>query len=252
MGVRWMTAFLDFPAAVFDSGCSFWQGATGFGLSPPRGVSGEFATLVPPGGDAYLRVQRVGGEEPAVHVDLHVDDVEGSARQAAALGATATEARPGLFVMSSPAGLPFCLVSGQHRFGRPPPRAWPGGHRSIVDQICLDIPSRAFAAEGDFWADLTGWERRAGSRPEFNYLVRPAEMPLRILLQRLDHEGAWSCRAHLDLACDDVPAERRRHEALGARFVAGPSWATLVDPTGLPYCLTWRDPGTGLLAPAAP
>ena len=251
MAVRWMTAFLDFPASVFDRGCSFWRGATGFGRSPPRGVSGEFATLVPAGGDAYLRVQRVGSEEAAVHLDLHVDDVEGSGRRATALGAAVSETRPGLFVMSSPAGLPFCLVSGQHRFGRPPPRAWPGGHRSIVDQICLDIPSRAFVPEGDFWADLTGWERRAGSRPEFNYLVRPTEMPLRILLQRLDDEAARSCRAHLDLACDDVLAERRRHEALGAAFVAEPSWTTLVDPTGLPYCITWRDPGTGLPAPAA-
>ena len=54
MTVRWTTAFLDFPATTFEVGCSFWQGVTGYGLSPRRGRQGEFATLEPPDGDAYL------------------------------------------------------------------------------------------------------------------------------------------------------------------------------------------------------
>ena len=245
-----MTAFLDFPAATFDCGCAFWQAVTGFALSTRRGASEEFATLLPSAGDAYLRVQRVGGEEPGVHLDLHVDDIDGAARRAVALGAVVVDRRAGFPVMSSPGGLPFCLVSGQHRFERPPLRAWPAGHRSIVDQICVDISFPAFAVEREFWAALTGWERRAGSRPEFEYLVRPAGMPLRILLQRLDDDKPGPCRAHLDFACDDVPAERRRHEVLGARVIGEPSWTTLRDPTGLAYCITRRDPATGALQPA--
>ena len=247
MAILWTTAFLDFPAATFNSGCRFWEAVTGFKLSAPRGVSGEFATLVPSNGDAYLRVQRVGDEEPRIHLDLHVDDVEGSACQATALGAGMVEAWPGLIVMSSPTGLFFCLVRGEDRFERPRPPVWPAGQRSLVDQVCLDIPPPDFAREGDFWAGLTGWERRRGSRSEFDYLVRPAGMPLRLLLQRLDDEHPCLCRAHLDLACDDVPAERRRHEALGGRVWAEPSWTTLVDPTGLAYCITRRDPTTGTL-----
>jgi hypothetical protein len=223
MPVCWMTAFLDFPAETFDCGCAFWQAVTGFTLSPLRGTSDEFATLLPRAGDAYLRVQRAGGGEPGVHLDLHMDNMEAAASQATASGAAVTDMRAGFPVMSSPARLPFCLVSGLHRFERPPSRIWPAGHQSIVDQICLDVSPRAFAAEGDFWAAFTGWERRAGSRPEFDYLVRPVGMPLRILLQRLDDEKPGPCRAHLDLACDDVAAERRRHEILGARAVAEPS-----------------------------
>jgi Glyoxalase-like domain len=252
MTVRWTTAFLDFPAATFEPGCSFWQGVTGYGLSPPRGVQGEFATLEPPEGDAYLRVQRIESDEPGSHIDLHVDDVEGTARRASALGALTKEARPSFFVMASPAGLPFCLVAAHtdQGFERPPPRDWPGGHRSLVDQVCIDIAPASFAGEATFWAALTGWERRPSSRPEFEYLVRPTEIPLRFLLQRLDgdHERGPS-RAHLDLACDDMAAERLRHAALGAAVVAQPSWTTLRDPAGLTYCITRRDPATGTLVP---
>jgi Glyoxalase-like domain len=131
---------------------------------------------------------------------------------------------------------------------RPPPSLWPGGDRSLVDQLCLDIPPGAFAVECAFWAALTGWERRSGSRPEFESLVRPPGMPLRLLLQRVGDEQVARGRAHLDLACDDVTAERRRHEALGATVVRTmPNWTTLLDPAGLAYCITCRDPGTGTL-----
>ena len=41
-------------------------------------------------------------------------------------------------------------------------------------------------------------------------------MPIRLLFQRLDDREAALCRAHPDLACDHVPAERLRHEHLGA------------------------------------
>jgi hypothetical protein len=106
----------------------------------------------------------------------------------------------------------------------------------------------AFAAESRFWAALTSWELRPGSRPEFRYLARPDGIPLRLLLQRLDDAKVGQGRGHLDLACNDVPAERRRHLALGASLVRQtPNWTTLADPTGLEYCVTRRDPTTGTL-----
>jgi hypothetical protein len=54
-----MTIFLDFPGDAFEAGTEFWRSAAGCGLSPFRGETGEFATLLPPDGDAYLRVQRI-------------------------------------------------------------------------------------------------------------------------------------------------------------------------------------------------
>jgi hypothetical protein len=73
-------------------------------------------------------------------------------------------------------------------------------------------------------------------------------MPLRLLLQRLDDNRPGPCRAHLDLACDDLPAELARHQALGAVVVREmPKWTTLFDPSGLVYCVTQRNPATGTL-----
>jgi Glyoxalase-like domain len=249
MTVRWTAASLDFPSATFERGCSFWQRVTGYSLSPPRGEWGEFATLQPRQGQPFLRVQRTQDEPPGCHLDLHVDDVGSSAQQAVALGAEIAQDRSGFFVMTSPGGLPFCVVGvgEDNSLERPPPGVWPGDHRSLVDQVCLDIPPAAFSREAVFWQSVTGWERRPGSRPEFEYLVRPRGLPLRFLLQRLDDDGGGFCRAHLDLACDDVPTERRRHEGLGAVVLAEPAWTTLSDPTGLRYCITRRDPTTGTL-----
>src|SRR4051812_7423425 len=105
--IRWTTAFLDLPPPAFDAGAAFWCATTGSTLSPARGSRGEFATLLPPDGDAYLRVQRLDDGPARVHLDLHVDDVDASAAQALALGATEV-AQPGHVVLASPGGFPFC------------------------------------------------------------------------------------------------------------------------------------------------
>jgi hypothetical protein len=150
-------------------------------------------------------------------------------------------------VLRSPGGFAFCLVH-EGLEGRAGPARWPGGHASILDQVCLDIPPDAYTDECGFWSALTGWEqRRSASRPEFGYLVRPEGVPIRLLLQRLD-AGAGAVRGHVDLACDDRSAEVARHVALGATVLGDPGggWTVLRDPAGMPYCVTDRDPRTGL------
>ena len=226
----------------------FWQSVTGYGLSPFRGVREEFATLIPPDGDPFLRVQRAADGQAGCHLDVHVDDPEGAAVAATEGGAAVVARPPGYVVLRSPAGMPFCLVDHEDAESqRPAPGRWDGGHRSLVDQLCLDIPTARDDEECAFWARLTGWQLHDGARPEFRYLDRPPDMPLRLLLQRRDDNGG-DCRAHLDLACDDVPAARARHEALGATVVrTTPDWVTLRAPTGQDYCVTRRDPATGRL-----
>jgi hypothetical protein len=244
-----LTAFLDFPAAVFGPGRTFWQSVTATTLSPTRGAAGQFATLLPVCGDAFLRLQRIDRGSPGCHLDVHTEDIQATVRRAVDLGAVVVDDdRLGLVIMSSPAGVVFCLAGHGGEAERPAPCVWPGGHRSLVDQISLDVEPGAFAPECAFWTALTGWERRSGSRPEFTYLVRPPGIPLRIILQRLDRKHADGCGAHLDLACDDMVAERRRHEALGATLVRSTTnWTTLRDPAGLEYCITRRNPETGML-----
>lgn len=242
----WASTFLDFPASSFTSGVAFWREVTGFGLSPSRGDHQEFATLVPPEGDDYLRVQRVQDGPGGIHLDLHFTDPRAAADQAVALGAVELADR-GHMVLRSPGGLTFCMV-GRSASRRPPPAAWPDGNRSLVDQVCLDIPSSGYAEECGFWSALTGWELTASPvSPSFSRLTRPPGVPLRFLIQRLE-ESSGIARAHLDLAAENRVSEVQRHAALGATVVAEWSrWTVLRDPVGSPYCITDRDPETGML-----
>jgi hypothetical protein len=237
VAVRWVTGFLDGPDRSAET---FWRAVTGSGLSARRGSGGQFATLVPADGDAYLRVQVVGAPPARCHLDVHVRDVSGLSALALDLGAGKVFDEPGLVVLRSPAGIAFCLVEWDGEAVRPAALRWPGGQRSRVDQMCLDVPAAGFDGEADFWAALTGWPRRRTDLSEFDHLVRPEGMPLRLLLQRIDSDVAGM---HLDLACDDVPAEVARHVGLGAVMVrVTGQWTTLRDPAGREYCVTGRRP----------
>lgn len=226
----WITAFLDVPASRHATSAAFWSGVTGSTLSRSRGADGEFASFLPPDGDPYLRLQRIGSGPAGVHLDLHAPDQQFEPAR-------------------SPGGLSYCRNEGEPGT-RPLPRIWAGGHASLVDQVCLDIPAASYEQECAFWADATGWAVEEGSRAEFRFLVRPDTMPLRILLQRLEEEPDRSVdsrvRAHLDIATTDRAAETDRHRGLGARVEATRQhWTVLRDPAGALYCITERDPYTG-------
>jgi hypothetical protein len=221
----WLTAFLDLPPDRYDEGVAFWRAVTDYGISAPRGDHDEFATLVPPDGDPYLRVQRLADGEPGLHLDLHHPDHE-------------------FEVLASPSGFPYCQVS-EDLSSRPRQTVWTGGHRSAVDQLCIDVPPSRFDEECAFWAERTGWELiDFPTAPEFRALHRPSEQPLRILLQRLTDEQPRAT-AHFDVSTDDRDAEARRHEALGAAVLREHEWWTVLrDPVGMDYCLvdrTWSD-----------
>lgn len=160
-GPTWATAYLDLPASSLDRGVAFWRAVTGYGLSPARGEHREFATLEPGEGDAFLCVQRVADGPGGIHLDLHVADPRAGADAALALGAVEVADR-GYVVLRSPGGFTFCLVPGclvpGHESMRPPAATWGDGGRSLVDQVCLDIPAAGYDEECAFWEALTGWE----------------------------------------------------------------------------------------------
>lgn len=250
----WATLFLDFPATGFGPGVEFWRTVTGSGLSAARGGSGQFATLLPPDGDAWLRVQRVDDGPGGVHLDLHLDPaVDGTPEQAAAgavaLGAVERFREPGLVVLESPGGFGFCLVGPYGERQVPAPLGHDGAGTSRADQLCLDVPADGYETECAFWSALTGWPTRRGSLPGFTSLLRPDGIPVRVLLQRRE-ESAPDDRVggHVDLACTDRAALTAVHADAGATVVAvHPFWTVLRDPVGRPYCLTDRNPVTGTL-----
>ena len=246
MAIEWVTAFVDLPAANFAAGRDFWLAVTGYELSAPRGETGQFATFLPPKGDPYLRLQRIDTEQSACHIDLHTGDVRDLSAQATSLGATVIGDHGSYAVLASPVGMTFCIVGHHGETERPAPKQWPEGQRSLMDQVCFDVPPDGYDEEVRFWGSFTGWDLTATSEGYFERLVSPPAMPLRFLLQRLDDDDPSDRHAHLDLACDDVAAEQLRHEELGARTVrVGDGWITLQAPGGDVYCITGRDPSTG-------
>jgi hypothetical protein len=237
----WLTAFLDLTADEHAEASAFWAAVTGWATSSPRGPEGEFATLLPPDGDPYLKLQRLGDGESRLHLDVTVPDPDRSASRAEGLGASVVaRSEHGYVVMASPGGFTFCLVAeGGER--RPQPAAWPGGS-SAVDQLCLDVPPAAYVRETEFWTALTGWAFEPHDEVQFDSLARPASAPLRILFQRLEDEQD-EVGAHLDLSSSDRAAETARHEALGARVRAvHDEWTVMQPPAGRPYCITDRTP----------
>ncbi len=241
--LEWAHVFIDVPSDTAGAARAFWSRALCWPPGPPWEGHPEFTTLVPPEGDAYVHVQEV-DDEPRIHVDVVVDDLDEARNEVVDLGAE-TGARTATWqVMRSPGGLPFCLCREPVDGVRPPGTGHDDGHRSRLAQVCIDAPAEAFERELAFWKQVTGWEVHRSGRPEFTDLVPPAAAPLRLLLQRLgDDDPKERTRAHIDLGSDDIDAEAERLTALGARYVDRFSgWALLVDPAGLPFCVTGKSP----------
>ncbi len=236
--VRWAWILLDTPAEAAPVAWSFWASVTGGSLAPVRGDEGEFSTLLPERGGAWVKLQAVGSGSGGVHLDLDVDDVHAEAARAASCGAVRAGAvGETVVVMRSPGGFTFCLTTYDGESG--PARE---GLGVVLDQVCLDVPRAAWDAEVAFWEALTGWELRDSDEPGFAYLVRPHDVAVRVLLQRVDDEHG-PVRGHVDLACADRAAETARHLAAGATVVREHHfWTVMSDPSGRVYCLTDRSP----------
>lgn len=236
----WIYAFLDVPRDAWEVSKEFWTRATGWGLSAPRGEAGQFVTLEPAAGDAWVKMQAVDGP-PGIHLDLDSPDRGAAVDRSVALGARKAWVYDEVQVMTSPGGLVFC-----HTLSDGPRRIERHGLRCVLDQICIDIPSSHWEAEIAFWQAITGREPDPRPRPEFAALTDPDPAGgLRILLQRLD-ETDGAVRAHADFATADRRAETDRHVALGATVRSvHDGWTVLSAPDGHPYCLTDRNPATG-------
>lgn len=238
----WTQVFLDTPAERFEDAVAFWSDVTGWLPSERRGEDGQFLTLQPPAGPAYLKMQAVPGA-PGLHLDLDHADRAAATDHARGLGATTAWVYEDVEVMRSPGGLMFC----QTLLDEGPGTELVRDGSTILDQVCLDVPQVHWEREVAFWRDLTGRELQEATAPGFVRLVAPGQV--RVLLQRLD-EVDGAVRAHPDLATTDRAGDTDRHVDLGADVVGVHAfWTVLTAPGGQVYCLTDRDPSTGVVAP---
>ena len=267
--IRWLTLSLRAPAAQLDRVSEFWALTTGTTPSDPARDPEPTCdpgfgqvTLVPADGTPYLSIQgledgaelakRIAERDGSCSLSLLLDpsgSLDDARDEAVALGAGTGSAAQGAVYLRSPGGYAFSIEVADKRGGTvPPPYRLGTGGLSRADQICLDIPPTQFDAECVFWQALTGWHLSSDPDSEFASLTRPADIPIRILLQRRDYAKAGDAvTGHLDFSSDDRATLAREHLRARASMVGEwPGWISLRDPAGRIYCLTARDPRGGL------
>jgi Glyoxalase-like domain len=107
-------------------------------------------------------------------------------------------------------------------------------HRSRLVAALADVPDEHYESETAFWSGALGRTPEIDdANPEYAAFgeVTPG---LQFFVQSV---GA-PARVHLDIETDDVEAEVRRLEALGATRVAQiKTWWVMTDPAGMLFCV---------------
>jgi predicted enzyme related to lactoylglutathione lyase len=109
-------------------------------------------------------------------------------------------------------------------------------HRSQLGGFIIDCQTEDLSSAAEFWTRALGYRVRPSADPvDTGYvLFDTAPNELHIEVQKVDHPS----RVHLDIETDDVEAEVRRLEALGAKRVRQvQSWWVLEAPTGQRFCV---------------
>lgn len=109
-------------------------------------------------------------------------------------------------------------------------------HKSKLAGFIIDCETENLPAAADFWSSALGMKMQLlpGEEGEkYIRLIDPNE-ELHIEVQKVDHHS----RVHLDIETDNIDAEVRRMQALGAKLV-GPvgSWCVMQAPTGQKFCI---------------
>ena len=109
-------------------------------------------------------------------------------------------------------------------------------HRSRLGSLSIDCRTEDLEAASKFWSQALGCPAATSDDPEdSNYTgleTSPNELHLEV--QKVDHES----RVHIDIETDDIEAEARRLEGLGAKRVGQiRTWLVMEAPTGQRFCL---------------
>ncbi|WP_119459868.1 VOC family protein [Rhodospirillaceae bacterium SYSU D60014] len=109
-------------------------------------------------------------------------------------------------------------------------------HRSRLGGVIIDCQTEDLEGAAAFWSRALGLPTRPSDSPEDVNYVRFETAPndLDVELQKVDHPS----RVHIDIETDDIDAEVRRLEALGAKRVAQiRDWWVMEAPTGHRFCV---------------
>jgi len=112
-------------------------------------------------------------------------------------------------------------------------------HKSKLSGFIIDCNGPDLQGAAAFWSGALGMPARQlpGTEGESYVRLLDDQHGLHIEVQQVDHPS----RVHLDIETDDIEAEVRRLEALGARRVAQiRSWWVMEAPTGQRFCVVRR------------
>ncbi len=109
-------------------------------------------------------------------------------------------------------------------------------HHSKLAGFIIDCQTADLQQAADFWSAALGMPARALPGEEGGKYVQlhDAQHGLHIEVQKVEHTS----RVHLDIAADNIEAEVKRLEALGAKRVANvETWVVMEAPTGQRFCV---------------
>jgi hypothetical protein len=125
-------------------------------------------------------------------------------------------------------------------------------HKSRLAGFIIDCRTADLDSAARFWSAALGVAARpaAAHEPLYRVLETAADQP-HLEVQQVEHQS----RVHLDIETDDIEAEVRRLERLGARSLGMvKSWCVMEAPTGQRFCVvrpqrpdfatkanTWKD-----------
>jgi hypothetical protein len=109
-------------------------------------------------------------------------------------------------------------------------------HKSKLAGFIIDCQTADLAGAAGFWGGALGMaiEPLPGTEGQTYARLADPSKALNIEVQTVDHPS----RVHLDIETDNIEAEVRRLEALGAtRIKAVQTWVVMQAPTGQRFCV---------------
>jgi predicted enzyme related to lactoylglutathione lyase len=108
-------------------------------------------------------------------------------------------------------------------------------HRSRLAGFIIDCQTADLESAAGFWSEALGLPLTGDDSGDSGYRhLQNAPGDLYVQIQQVQHPS----RVHLDIETDDIEAETRRLEQLGAKRVAVvKTWVVMEAPTGQRFCV---------------
>jgi hypothetical protein len=109
-------------------------------------------------------------------------------------------------------------------------------HKSKLAGFIIDCDTTDLNSAAEFWGKALGMKAVTlpGAEGEKYVRLMDPQDELHVEVQKVDHPS----RVHIDIETDDIAAEVKRLEGLGAKKVgAVESWCVMEAPTGQKFCV---------------